>query len=125
MGAAQNVAAVAWGSVMAAPWAAWLLGESVRSPSVVAVMATSALIGLAAGLLHQSQTAAAQQAATDAFAREMAAAVAGRAEAERRAGEWQGRYREAARQLAALGAAPGAETEEPNVRGPFFKRVVD
>lgn len=83
MGAAQIIAIVAWGSVVAAPWAAWLLREPLRSPYVIAVIATAALVGSMAGLYHQGQATMVRQDALAAVEREMAR-QASRGQASRR-----------------------------------------
>lgn len=119
MNAAQRVAVVAWSSVVIAPWVAWLTATPLRSPHFVAVVATAAIIGLSAGLHHQGQVEAGKGAALDAIARRMAEVLDLSAESQRRAGEWQGRYREAAQRVAQL----ERELGRPNVREPFIERV--
>jgi hypothetical protein len=57
MNAAQRVCVMAWGSVLAAPWAA---------------VATAVLVGTLAGFYHQGQVVVARREALAAVEREMA-----------------------------------------------------
>jgi hypothetical protein len=75
MGVAQFISAVAWCSVIAAPWAALLLGEPLRSPYVVAAVSTGVLIGTLAGMHHQGQVAALHRHTLAAVERELARAA--------------------------------------------------
>ena len=84
MTASQVVAAVAWVSVLAAPWAAWATDTSFRSPWFVATVATAVLIGAAAGMHHQGQVAITRRDTLAAVERQMAQAEANRAASERR-----------------------------------------
>ncbi len=117
MSASQVVAAVAWVSVLAAPWAAWATATPFRSPWFVAVVATAVLIGLVSGMHHQGQVAIRRRDALAAVERQMA----------RLDSQMEHRALAMERELAALKAlrqtVPEPDATRPNARGPFIRRV--